>query len=385
MPHRTLPSNTSPPDPESPDGGSPELGPADVDLTDPLTGTLEHLSLETSSETRGVDPEPVGFNPFEVYLQQNTVEQQPQFIEHLVQDVIQPQIEGLRRCRRFELRDSHVLYDRARQFQERWGVSEASFSNFCQLLSGCLEFPSILLLNPSPLDHLPFDEMLEESTTLLWVQDVLQPMRLTIQDIIVFDTFPMVTDDSMDRLSEEDQRRFAQEAFDLTLCCFRSIQPQILISCQCSTQSSNYRWWFVDHTVARSLCSSVNNARAQRVRTVHVDTHPVHVVQGFHPSYVAKMLRCNAGMDLDSTLQGIFERVFRPYGQWKLGRDATERELQGSVTLVRAGLLHYLSQIKLHERICQRSAAFGIVGPSALESVQELQSQIDRWIERFST
>lgn len=163
--------------------------------------------------------------------------------------------------------------------------------NFCKLLSGCLEFPAILLLNPSPLDHLPFDEMLEGSSTLSWLQDVLQPMNLSIADIIIFDTFPMVTDDLMDRLSREDRHRFALDAFDLTLMCLRHIRPQVLISCQCSTRPSNPRWGFVDHAVARSLCSSVSNAREQRVRTVHIESHGIHVVQGVGAAVVVDTRR----------------------------------------------------------------------------------------------
>lgn len=56
-------------------------------------------------------------------------------------------------------------------------------------------------------------------------------MHLIIQDIIIFDTFPIATSGFMDRLSEENQLNFVFEAFHLTLLCLRYIQPRILISC----------------------------------------------------------------------------------------------------------------------------------------------------------
>jgi hypothetical protein len=50
----------------------------------------------------------------------------------------------------------------AREFQKKGRAPEASFLSFCGLLSGSLDFPSVLLLNPSPLDHLPPDEMMRD-------------------------------------------------------------------------------------------------------------------------------------------------------------------------------------------------------------------------------
>ncbi|KAJ5335811.1 uncharacterized protein N7506_005747 [Penicillium brevicompactum] len=306
------------PEPESPSVDLPEGKYAEIDSS----GSLRHLSLKTPSETLST----LNHLP------------QPHFIENLARDVIRPQLEGLRQGRWFEVENLHALHESAREFQKKWNVPETSFQNFCALLSGCLYFRSILLLNPSPLDYLPFDEMLEESPTLLWLQEVLRPKNLTIRDIILFDTIPMAIYDFIDRMSEENQPNFAFEAFHLTLLCLGHIQPQILISCQRGTQPSNDRWGLLNNAVARSLCSSVSNARARRVRTVHVESHPIHVVQGFHPNYEVKMMQSNAGLDLDNVLQNPFQRGFQPFEDWKSERDAIEREMQESATLVRTGL-----------------------------------------------
>ncbi|KAJ6040684.1 hypothetical protein N7444_009589 [Penicillium canescens] len=42
-----------------------------------------------------------------------------------------------------------------------------------------------------------------------------------LRDVIVLDTFPMVTDVFMDRLGKKDQAQFVDEALKLTVQCLR--------------------------------------------------------------------------------------------------------------------------------------------------------------------
>ena len=69
MPHRISASNVDLPEPESPNESPPEVGSPEVDLIDPLSGSLKHLSLEIPSETPSVDPESVEMNLFKAYVQ----------------------------------------------------------------------------------------------------------------------------------------------------------------------------------------------------------------------------------------------------------------------------------------------------------------------------
>lgn len=362
------------------------VSPSDVDLPDPLNGSLTALSLTDPGETGSVKPQTSPFNPFEAYLREAPDRQSSvSYVDDLISAVIQPQLEGLRQARRLELHEAHPLYIMARDFQKKWRVPEASFLNFCELLSGSLDFPSVLLLNPSPLDHLPPDEMIEGSQTLSWIRDALQPMQLTFRDVIVLDMFSMATDVFMDDLGKKDQAQFVDEAFNLTFQFLQYIQPQVLISCQCSTQPQNDRWGFYDHVVARSLCSSVQGARAQRVHAVNIGSHAIRVVQGFHPNYAIKRMREGYGSEYDGMLQDLFKRIFQSFGEWKSTRDEIEQELHNSATLVRAGLLVQLSQVKLYRRMYQRALKSGVAGSLALESAEELESRIGEWVNNFST
>jgi hypothetical protein len=47
--------------------------------------------------------------------------------------------------------------------------------------------------------------MVDQSTTLIWVQDSLQPAQLALSDVILFDMFPIVRDDLMKQAEEGDQ------------------------------------------------------------------------------------------------------------------------------------------------------------------------------------
>lgn len=365
MPHLTSPSEAD----------STAVPSGEVDSTDPLATSLRDLSLGTQQ------PHPTGDNAPLAYSEGNSREQPlVDDVEHLVRNVIRPYLDSLRQDHRFELNEMLDLYAKARQLQRKWNVPETSFINFCELLSGLLEFPSILLLNPSPVDGLPLDEMVERSPTLSWLRETLESMHLTIRDVIILDTFPMATDALMDRLNNEDRRQFARETFELTVQCLRHIRPQVLISCKCATQPLNDRWGFVDHVMARNLCSSVDGARNQRVRTVHIDnTHAMRVVEGFHPNFAIKMMRVGPGSEFKGMLLRLFESIFQPFGDWKSMRDAVLQELHDSLALVRAGLLAQLRQVKLYRQMHQRALDSGIVGPLALERVEELELRLDQW------
>lgn len=104
-----------------------------------------------------------GVNPFKRYFPTAT---SVQSIKDLTRDTIPGHLSALRQPRQFTLQEKDALYVQGRQFQRKWSVSEGSFLNGKTLLSGCIQFPAVMLLNLSPSDHLPFQEMVDESTTL---------------------------------------------------------------------------------------------------------------------------------------------------------------------------------------------------------------------------
>ncbi|KAH1419484.1 hypothetical protein KXX32_008755, partial [Aspergillus fumigatus] len=200
---------------------------SDSDSSGPLVGSLTALSLTETPETETVDAEPSQYNPFIPYLGNEVgTSDAVRSIDQLIRDAIPRHLAELRQTRRFELAESDSLYIRGRQFQERWGASEASFLNWKELLSGWIDFPAVMLLNPSPCDHLPYGEMVDQSTTLTWVEDSLQPAKLTLSDVIIFDMFPMVRDDILKCVEEADRLVLVQESFALTVECLRRIRPR---------------------------------------------------------------------------------------------------------------------------------------------------------------
>lgn len=51
-------------------------------------------------------------------------------------------------------------------------------------LSGWMEFPAVMLLDPCPWKHIPFRDMVEMSDTLSWIQVTLAGVQLIIDDVI---------------------------------------------------------------------------------------------------------------------------------------------------------------------------------------------------------
>ncbi|GMG01515.1 unnamed protein product [Aspergillus oryzae] len=181
----------------------------DLSLTDAReTGTVEKGSSAFNPFLALLSPAPVtgpiekntgGFNPFLPYLVASPGGPNPeQTIEKLTRDVIPQHLAELQKPRRFILNETDDLYLQGRRFQKKWGISEEGFNNWKSLLLGWVEFPAILLLNPSPWDHLPFDEMVDESPTLSWLQKTLKELQLQLEDVIILDTFPMLRDDLRD-------------------------------------------------------------------------------------------------------------------------------------------------------------------------------------------
>lgn len=172
---------------------------------------------------------------------------------------------GDSRSTRPTLDETDALYTQGRKFQAKWGISEEAFLNWKILLSGYIEFPALMLLNPSPRDHLLFHEMAYRSTTLSWSRNILAENGLRPDDVIFFDAFPMLRDDLRDnvlkRMGPAKLEELARESFALTRASLALIRPQVLISCQCCMKLGHERWGgFL------TMCSRGNSARQRSGR-----------------------------------------------------------------------------------------------------------------------
>ena len=357
-------------------GDSPETEAVGRELSRP---NLSETQRSPVLEAGPVEQSSAVFDPSAAYITNGSEARDTEHsIDELTRYVIPQQVARLQKPQRFMLDEAHDLYIQGRQFQAKWRIPENGFLNWIALLSGWVEFPAILLLNPSPWDHLSFDEMLRKSPTLSWLQKILQSTGLQLDDVIILDTFPMLQDDLRDdileRMGPAGRDELARESFALTRATLELVQPRVLISCQCCTRPTNKRWeFFEEDNLAQQLCSSVARARARRVRELDVNGHRLQVVQGMHPQYVIKRDTTQA-----EVLVELFTQVFRPFGAWQLRRLAIQQELRDAgATLLR--LMALLRQhIQRYEQLC-RQAGGGMDGPVTVEHVEELRTQLGGW------
>ncbi|RAL07955.1 uncharacterized protein BO97DRAFT_332040, partial [Aspergillus homomorphus CBS 101889] len=309
-----------------------------------------------------------GFNHFTPYLEQRRV-------DNLTRETIIPYLAELQGTRRLEIDESTRPYQEGREFQRKYGISEESFQNWKRLLSGWLGFPAILLLNPTRFDDLSFEKMVENSPTLQWTQKTLQDMELELDDVIVLDTFPMVTDKLLKiKRLQGAHVELVQDSFRLTLTCLRHIRPQVLVSCQCCSRAGNETWGVVMNKKADELCSSGLAAKDELVKEVEIGDHMMQVVQGVHPQYVVQY---NEAME--DVLQRLFRKVFKPFGKWKKQRLMAWKELTTISEIVKSSMESLLKQMKLYQQICGRVGEAYAPGAVMVKQMEEWESVVDGW------
>jgi hypothetical protein len=213
------------------------------------------------------------------------------------------------------------VFDLARKFAERWDISDEAVNSHIRLACGYFKFPVILLLNPAPThEFMPFDQMVDECKTLRWIEDVLYGVGLGLGDVIILDACTLLGNDRIKRLGREGKRKKEQamaEAYDVTQEMLRVIQPNIILSCQCSTSFPD--WSAGGHVIARQLCSSIPSAKDREVKKVYLNDRTVNVIHAYHPSgFLNNKGDRKAHHDtFGDLLKGVFQTVFFPCANWK--------------------------------------------------------------------
>lgn len=338
-----------------------------------LEGAFSTLSVTDLSSKEPHPPQ--AFNPFQEFFDalQNVNE-----LQSLVQDQLLPTLRNQQSLKRISPDDP--FFQHARDIWERENWDGEGLSNYITLMCGFLAFPVIMLLNPSGVDYLPWDEMVDESPTLTWLQQVLQPLGFTLKEIIIIDVFSLLTDWKMDNFPEDEKLRMVTEVFNLTDKFLRHFQPQIIISCQCSTKPSNDRWGIFDDPLALRLCSSVHGARNQKVVEIPLDDRTIHIVQGFHPRHIDLCTNPTERSDLDQVLCGIFEALYRPCADWKdRHRRACEKDLNNAAEQIRVTMAAFLDAIKVYRWHQRRAAVLGIITTQPT-GFSRLKTNIRSWV-----
>jgi hypothetical protein len=239
-------------------------------------------------------------------------------IDEVVEEVL---TRDLKKPGNKKLLPTDPIFNLAHEFAERWDISDEAVDSHIKLACGYLKFPAILLLNPAPTHEImPYDEMVAGCKTLRWIEDVLYKIGLELEDVIILDACTLLGSDRIRELGREGKRkkeRAMAEAYDVTQEMLRLIQPNIILSCQCSTSFPD--WSAGGHVVARQLCSSIRSAQNREVKEVYLNGRTINVIQAYHPSgFLNNKGDRKAHHDtFGHLLEGVFRTVYFPCGNWK--------------------------------------------------------------------
>jgi len=218
-----------------------------------------------------------------------------------------------------KLQPDHPCFELARQFANKWGISDKAVQSHIKLACGYLKFPVLLLLNPAPKhESRSFEDMVTECKTLTWIEEVLHRIGLELADVMILDACTLLGKDRIEQLERKgngDKEKALSEAYDVTQKMLQMIKPNIIISCQCSTSR---RWWDTRrHIVAQELCSSIKRARNKEVRKVNIGGHMINVVQAYHPGSFKNYNRENHHDRSGNFLEAVFRSLYIPCASWK--------------------------------------------------------------------
>jgi hypothetical protein len=204
----------------------------------------------------------------------------------------------------------HPCFRKSRAYARRWRISAQAVDNHIKLACGNPRFPVLMLLNPSPEhDTLSFDAMVRHCRTLKWIKGVLREIGLTLDDIIILDICPLLSDRDMASMDYDEKDEAMDEAFDLTKKMLQIIRPNIILSCQCSTTGE--KWGFGNHEIAEKLCSSITRARGGEVIETDIEGHVIQVVQAYHPGGFLRYPETHHDPSGES-LKELLSRIYHP-------------------------------------------------------------------------
>lgn len=282
--------------------------------TDKLRKELEKLVLEKGLNSTGL----------------LTGHFSPKTLDVLLKKKIQPALEVQKEIERILPTDPY--FARAEKLREKYKLSPKGFGNFRKLLCGVRTFPCILLQNPIN-DHLEYKSMVTKTRTLGWLETELQMVQIKLEDIIIIDLFPMLTDEWI-KTHPDERKQAIDDMFTLTLDFISTFKPPVIFSCQCLNPQNSDLWVSFKHEQAEKLRSSMRGAEVQRVSEFSYEDHITHIVHGFHPSSILRGMRTRTpgraqrltqeerriqakSLEREELLRKITNSLFKPYSIWQ--------------------------------------------------------------------
>jgi hypothetical protein len=211
---------------------------------------------------------------------------------------------------------------RWQSFLQKWKLPAPYLENQIERCKGMKYLPALVLRNPPDIEWQPYDRLETSAPTILWLNQVLEPLGLNLRDICTINLFPFITEEWLLSLSEEDQQTAVRESLDLTVDFFKTYQLDTVISCQCVGQ--NAPQWLaavVDHPLLRILTSTVSNALSRKVKRVQFADQMISVIQAFHPSYILRTPNVRYKADRQRILSSLLTEIYAYCRKWKISTD----------------------------------------------------------------
>ncbi|EKG09005.1 hypothetical protein MPH_14022 [Macrophomina phaseolina MS6] len=236
-------------------------------------------------------------------------------LDEFVAETLKPNIDG--KYQPSVVPEAHEYFLQAKAFCTRWEIGDQELVNFKRLLRGNLHFPALLLLNPCE-DHIhPYDNMIQ-SPTLAYLREILELSGLELEDIVILDSFPFLTETDLAKMSVPSRRVALAEAFGLTVAFIRTFRLPALVSCQCTTnREQNEEWGYFYNSAACDLSSSTIGAENFNVKSKSFDGYRIKIIQAFHPSHILRTQDGDARNKLEQNFKEILRKVYSPCGDWE--------------------------------------------------------------------
>lgn len=290
---------------------------------------------------------------------------------------------------RFTLPTDCNFVKRCQAYVERWNRPQEYLNNHIKRLEGLLCIPALLLQNPPENEELPFDKLVANAPTFKWLTQILEPLGLGAKDIRTINTFPFITEIWLKSLKLEDQEKALRESLDLTIEYFRTYKLETVISCQCLAQNSP-KWLepVVHHTLVRSLSSNVQKAQNREIKIVQLYGCTIHVIQGFHPSYIIQAPNETYRKDRHRILSSLLTDTYKPCQVWRKQKIIASMadilpQLQDSVSVLR-NLISTIQALELELYTVSRNTDIGVYSYDRRHGGDKTDFSIQIWLKVLS-